>query len=75
MHPGGVNIALADGAIRFLSDSIDYRVYQSLLAPNDAQGDAPRDEFKHTIDFQELSNTPVPKGSSSLSTSSSLTGK
>ena len=41
LHPGGVNIALADGAVRFLSETVDYRVYQALLAPDDAQSDAP----------------------------------
>ncbi|WP_182866391.1 DUF1559 family PulG-like putative transporter [Stieleria mannarensis] len=41
LHPGGVNIVLADGSLRFLSETVDYRVYQSLLAPNDAHSDAP----------------------------------
>ncbi|QEG02099.1 hypothetical protein Mal15_61820 [Stieleria maiorica] len=46
LHPGGVNIALADGSLRFLSETVDYRVYQSLLAPDDARSDAPLDGFE-----------------------------
>ncbi|QDV46785.1 hypothetical protein Enr13x_66940 [Stieleria neptunia] len=46
LHPGGVNITLADGSVRFLSETVDYRVYQSLLAPDDAQSDAPLDGFE-----------------------------
>jgi prepilin-type processing-associated H-X9-DG protein len=29
-HPGGVNAALADGSVRFVSDSIDLRVWRAL---------------------------------------------
>lgn len=29
-HPGGVNVAMADGGVRFVRDSIDLLVWQSL---------------------------------------------
>ena len=33
-HPGGVNIALGDGSVRFLSDQIDGRVLYHLFTPD-----------------------------------------
>jgi len=30
MHPGGVNLALADGAVRFVSESIDRKVWRAI---------------------------------------------
>ncbi len=32
-HPGGVNVAFADGRVQFLSEGIDGRVYYSLFTP------------------------------------------
>lgn len=32
-HTGGVNIALADGSVRFLSEKVDGRVYAALMSP------------------------------------------
>lgn len=32
-HIGGVNVGMADGGTRFISDSIDLRVWQALLTP------------------------------------------
>ena len=29
-HPGGINVALSDGSVRFISDEIDYAIYQYL---------------------------------------------
>ena len=33
-HPGGANFALGDGSVRFIKDSIDMRIYQSLGTRN-----------------------------------------
>lgn len=45
-HPYIVNIAMADGSVRSLSEDIDYRVYQSLMAPHDASSDIPDLDYK-----------------------------
>ena len=29
-HPGGANFCLGDGSVQFLSEAIDYRVYNEL---------------------------------------------
>jgi len=29
-HPGGVQVALADGSIRFITDNVDQTVFQAL---------------------------------------------
>ncbi len=34
-HPGGVNMAFGDGNARFVSEMIDYLIYQQLMAPWD----------------------------------------
>ncbi len=44
-HVGGVNAAMADGATRFISDSIDYRVYQALLTLHGKASDVPEPKF------------------------------
>ncbi len=36
-HPGGANFALADGSVRFVSESIDHRTYQYLGCRHDRQ--------------------------------------
>jgi prepilin-type N-terminal cleavage/methylation domain-containing protein len=41
VHNSGVNIVLVDGATRFVSDKIDYLVYQSLMIPKNKSSDAP----------------------------------
>lgn len=33
-HPGGVNVAFADGHCRFLSESVDYTVFSHLMTPD-----------------------------------------
>ncbi len=37
MHPGGVNVLLGDGSVRFLSETIDHQTYQYLGARADGQ--------------------------------------
>jgi prepilin-type processing-associated H-X9-DG protein len=36
-HTGGVNVAMADGSVRFLNDTIDSRVWARLVTPNGAR--------------------------------------
>lgn len=45
LHVDGVNMAFADGATRFVSESIDYHVYQALLTPDGANSDVPDPSF------------------------------
>ena len=40
-HANGVNMAFADGSVRFILDSIDYRVYQALMTPDGGNSDVP----------------------------------
>lgn len=44
-HVDGVNVASADGGTRFLSETIDYRVYQALLTPRGKSSTVPWPEF------------------------------
>jgi prepilin-type processing-associated H-X9-DG protein len=37
VHPGGVNVAMADGSVRFVSSSISPQVLQSMLTRDDGQ--------------------------------------
>ena len=48
LHVGGVNMAMADGSIRFVVETIDYRTYQALLTPNGRSSDMPKNEFLRT---------------------------
>jgi len=32
-HPGGINIAMADGSVRFLSSGVDAKVWWALCTP------------------------------------------
>ena len=40
-HRGGVNAAFADKSTRFLSETIDYKVYMQLMTPDGANSDMP----------------------------------
>ena len=44
-HVDGVNCAFADGQTRFVTASVDYRVYQALLTPRGKSSDVPWKEF------------------------------
>ncbi|WP_246146821.1 DUF1559 domain-containing protein [Rubripirellula lacrimiformis] len=50
-HVEGVYAGFADGATRFIRESIDYQVYQALLTPSGNLSDVPRPEFKLSDDF------------------------
>lgn len=45
LHTGGFNMTFADGGVRFVSDSIDYRVYQALMTPHGAKSNVPNPDF------------------------------
>lgn len=45
-HPGGVNVVMCDGSARFISDTIDGRVWAKLLTP--AGGSLPTQYYKQT---------------------------
>lgn len=51
-HVDGVNTAMADGATRFIADSIDYRVYQALMTLRGKSSDVPFPEFVLTDEIQ-----------------------
>jgi prepilin-type processing-associated H-X9-DG protein len=36
-HPGGLNVSMADGSVRFLSDTIDKQVLQALITIDGAE--------------------------------------
>lgn len=47
-HTEGCYVGFADGAARFVTDSIDAKVYRSILIPNDSQSSSPTPKFKLT---------------------------
>lgn len=44
-HSDGVNIGMADGSTRFLSETVDYRIYQALLTPKHKSSNVPFPEY------------------------------
>lgn len=44
-HNDGVNMGFADGAVRFILDRIDYRVYQAMLTPRGKSSTVPFNEY------------------------------
>jgi prepilin-type N-terminal cleavage/methylation domain-containing protein/prepilin-type processing-associated H-X9-DG protein len=48
MHSDGVNIGMADGSSKRISESIDYRVYQALLTTHNKRSNMPFPEFVQT---------------------------
>ena len=53
LHIGGVNVAYADGAVGFVSDTIDYRVYQAILTPRGRASDVPHPGFILTDELSD----------------------
>lgn len=49
-HANGVNMSFADGGTRFISESIDYRVYISMLTPDSENSFQPAEETSATLD-------------------------
>ena len=45
LHVTGVNMAMADGSVRFVNESLDYRAYQAMMTPNGRSSDVPMNEF------------------------------
>ncbi|TWU60258.1 hypothetical protein Poly51_05330 [Rubripirellula tenax] len=45
LHDGGVNMAMVDGSVRFVTESISYPIYQALLTPSGRSSDVPNNEF------------------------------
>lgn len=52
-HPEGVNMGFADGATRFITDSVDYRVYQAIMTPRGKSSDVPFAEFTITDEISQ----------------------
>lgn len=44
-HPGGVVMVFADGSTKFVSEKLQYYVYQALMTPNNKQSDMPQSGF------------------------------
>lgn len=44
-HNGVVNVGMADGGTRSITNSIDYRVYQALMTPRGKSSDVPWQEY------------------------------
>lgn len=40
-HPGGVNVGFADGRVIFVTESINYRIYQAMMTPDTRASDMP----------------------------------
>ncbi len=45
LHVGGANMAMVDGSVQFVTETIDYRLYQSLMTPSGRSSDVPQNEF------------------------------
>ena len=48
LHSGGVNAVFCDTGTRFITETIDYRVYQAMLTPKGKKSDVPEKEFTIT---------------------------
>ena len=53
-HPGGVNMAFADGHVKYTSENMAYHVYQALMTPYGAKAITPWREFVLSVsDFDQ----------------------
>ncbi len=52
-HVAGFNAGFADGATRFISDTIDYRAYQAMLTPRGKNSSVPFAEFVLTDEIEQ----------------------
>ncbi|MEM8669690.1 MAG: DUF1559 domain-containing protein [Planctomycetota bacterium] len=52
-HVDGVNVGFGDGATRFVTQDIDYRVYQAIMTPRGKSADVPWPEFVLTDELGE----------------------
>ena len=53
VHPETVNVTLADGSVRTINKSVDYRVYQAMLTPHGRKSDVPFPEFVLTDEIAD----------------------
>lgn len=53
LHTGLVNTAFADGAVKSITESIDYQVYQAILTPNGRKSEVPFKEFLITDELPQ----------------------
>ena len=53
IHPESVNMTFADGSVRTINKSIDYRVYQAVLTPHGRKSDVPQSEFVLTDEIAD----------------------
>jgi len=44
-HTGGANVVMLDRTVKFLTESIDYRVFQALMTPRGKSSDVPWPEY------------------------------
>ncbi|MAI32498.1 MAG: prepilin-type cleavage/methylation domain-containing protein [Rhodopirellula sp.] len=52
-HTSGVNAAFADGSTRFITENIDYRVYQALMTPRGNKSSVPYPRFVLPAQFRK----------------------
>jgi len=45
-HAQGVNMAFADGRVKFVSETVSYRVYQAVMTPFGSRSDVPFKKFR-----------------------------
>ncbi|MFK8111641.1 MAG: DUF1559 domain-containing protein [Rubripirellula sp.] len=57
LHVAGVNMAMADGSVHYVSETMDYRAYQALLTPNGRSIDMPNHEYLPLSDYSRGQST------------------